>query len=73
MLVVNNTFFTRVISKGEIIMKTEKGAGGPTEVDGEKVAGNFLAHQIPLKNAKTDEKQLKILENWLKSYDWRPE
>lgn len=56
-----------------IIMKTEKGAGGPTEVDGEKVAGNFLAHQIPLKNAKTDEKQLKILENWLKSYDWRPE
>ena len=51
-----------------IIMKTEKGAGGPRFLEGRKVAGNYLAHQIPLKNAKTDEKQLKMLEEWLRSY-----
>lgn len=51
-----------------IIFKSEKGATGPVEVDGQKVAGNFLAHQIPLPLARTDENQLKILEDWLKSY-----
>lgn len=51
-----------------IIMKTEKGETGPKYVKGKKVAGNFLAHQIPLKNAKTDIEELKILEEWLKSY-----
>lgn len=51
-----------------IIMKTEKGAGGPEYVDGQKVAGNYLAHQIPLKRAKTDARELAMLETWLKSY-----
>ena len=53
-----------------IIMKTEKGATGPAYVHGQKVAGNFLAHQIPLKNAKTDKEELSILEAWLKSYNF---
>ena len=51
-----------------IVMKTEKGAGGPKVVHGKKVAGNYLAHQIPLKNAKTDKEELTILEEWLWSY-----
>ena len=51
-----------------IIMKTEKGEGGPRFLDGRKVAGNYLAHQIPLKDAKTDARQLKMLEGWLRSY-----
>ena len=51
-----------------IIFKSEKGATGPVEVDGQKVAGNFLAHQIPLPLVRTNENQLKILEDWLKSY-----
>ena len=51
-----------------IIMKTKKGATGPNFVDGKKVAGNYLSHQIPLKDPKTDEKQLRQLENWLASY-----
>ncbi|MBQ3309470.1 hypothetical protein IJG78_02205 [Candidatus Saccharibacteria bacterium] len=51
-----------------IIMKSEKGYGGPEYVGGQKIAGNFLAHQIPLKNAKTDIRELHILEDWLKSY-----
>ena len=51
-----------------ILMKTEKGNTGPEEVDGHKVAGNYLAHQIPLPFAKTDADQLTQLEEWLKSY-----
>ena len=42
------------------ILKTEKGAGGPNR--------HQDAHQIPLKNPKTDENELKELEAWLKSY-----
>lgn len=51
-----------------IIMKSEKGATGPRCFNGEKIAGNYLAHQIPLKNPKTDEAELHMLEVWLKSY-----
>ena len=51
-----------------LIMKSEKGHTGPRYVNGAKVAGNFLSHQIPLKQAKTDKTELAQLENWLKSY-----
>lgn len=51
-----------------LILRTEKGAGGPNYLDGKKIAGNFLAHQIPLPLAKTDPEQLSMLEDWLKSY-----
>lgn len=50
------------------ILKTEKGATGPKEVNGKKVAGNFLAHQIPLPEAKTNPIELDQLKDWLKSY-----
>ena len=53
-----------------LILKTEKGSGGPSVVNDQKVAGNYLAHQIPLPNVKTDETELKILEEWLKSYNF---
>ena len=53
-----------------LILKTEKGATGPTELHGKKIAGNFLAHQIPLPNAKTDREELKMLTEWLKSYNF---
>lgn len=43
------------------IFKNEKGFGGPNRY--------HMAHQIPLKNPKTDMKELKILEDWLKSYN----
>ena len=42
------------------IMRTEKGFGGPNR--------GHEAHQIPLKNPKTDAGELKILEDWLNSY-----
>lgn len=43
------------------ILKTEKGEGGPNR--------HQLSHQIPLKNPKTDAKELEELEAWLKSYN----
>lgn len=42
------------------VLKTEKGEGGPNRY--------HLAHQIPLKQPKTDSDELKQLEEWLKSY-----
>ena len=42
------------------ILRTEKGFGGPNR--------HHEAHQIPLKNPKTDEEELAKLEEWLKSY-----
>ena len=50
--------------KGELpfyILKTEKGQGGPNS--------HQDAHQVPLKNPKTDEKELAELEGWLMSYN----
>jgi xylulose-5-phosphate/fructose-6-phosphate phosphoketolase len=52
-----------------IIMRTAKGATGPDYLDGAKIAGNYLSHQIPLPLAKTDPEQLNLLEQWLRSYD----
>ena len=50
-----------------IILQTPKGWTGPKEVDGKQIEGTFRAHQIPVEI--NDEKDLKILENWLKSYN----
>ncbi|MDO4978871.1 MAG: hypothetical protein Q4E47_01800 [Candidatus Saccharibacteria bacterium] len=53
-----------------IILKSEKGASGPEEINGKKIAGSQNAHQIPLPNAKTDPTELEALENWLSSYNF---
>lgn len=51
-----------------IIMRTEKGWSGVKELNGNKIEGNCLSHQVVLMEAKTDENQLKLLEDWLRSY-----
>jgi xylulose-5-phosphate/fructose-6-phosphate phosphoketolase len=51
-----------------IIMRTLKGWSGPKELNGNKIEGNCLSHQVVLMEAKTDPKQLQMLEDWLKSY-----
>jgi len=51
-----------------IIMRSLKGWSGVKELNGEKIEGNCLSHQVVLMEAKTDPKQLKMLEDWLKSY-----
>ena len=51
-----------------IIMRTLKGWTGPKELNGQKIEGNCWSHQVVLMEAKTDHNQLKMLEDWLKSY-----
>lgn len=51
-----------------IIMRTLKGWSGVKELNGNKIEGNALSHQVVLMEAKTDQSQLKMLEDWLKSY-----
>lgn len=54
-----------------IIMKTPKGYTGPKELDGVRIEGNCASHQVPLPLAKTDSHQLYLLEEWLKSYNFK--
>jgi xylulose-5-phosphate/fructose-6-phosphate phosphoketolase len=62
----------RVASKlPMIIMRTLKGWTGVKELNGEKVEGNCLSHQVVLTEAKTDETQLRLLNEWLRSYNIR--
>ena len=71
----NNEEFQLALNDAEpgtfIIMRTPKGYTGPEQVDGKKVEGNCFSHQVPLPNAKTDENQLRMLERWLQSYNFK--
>ncbi len=58
-----------------IVLKTPKGWTGvkylkdsKTEGKGEKIEGNASSHQVVGKEAKTDKKELKEVEKWLRSY-----
>jgi len=53
-----------------IIMRTLKGWSGVKYLNGNKIEGNCLAHQVVLAEAKTDPDQLKMLEEWLQSYNF---
>jgi xylulose-5-phosphate/fructose-6-phosphate phosphoketolase len=51
-----------------IILRTPKGWTGPKVVDGKPVEGTWRAHQVPVTDlAKPG--HLKILEDWMKSYN----
>ena len=52
-----------------IIVRSPKGWTGIKELNGTKIEGTFHAHQISL--TPTNEKELKLLEDWFRSY--RPE
>lgn len=53
-----------------LIMRTLKGWTGVKELDGMKIEGNCLSHQVVLNEAKSDENQLQLLNQWLKSYNF---
>jgi xylulose-5-phosphate/fructose-6-phosphate phosphoketolase len=53
-----------------IIMRTQKGWSGVKELNGQKIEGNCLSHQVVLTDAKTNPEQLKQLEDWLRSYNF---
>lgn len=54
-----------------IVLRTPKGWTGPKEVGGHRVENFWRAHQVPLTGVRENPANLKILEDWLRSY--RPE
>jgi xylulose-5-phosphate/fructose-6-phosphate phosphoketolase len=50
-----------------VIFRTLKGWTGPKIVDGKPVEGTWRAHQVPVTDLSKPE-HLKILEDWMKSY-----
>ncbi len=51
-----------------IILRTPKGWTGPKEVDGLPVEGTFRSHQVPVAAVKTNPEHLRLLEEWMRSY-----
>ena len=54
-----------------IILRSPKGWTGPKELDGKPVEGTFRAHQVPLDAVRERPDELRMLEEWMRSY--RPE
>ncbi len=51
-----------------IVLRTPKGWSGPKEIGGHKVEGSWRAHQVPFSDVRGDPARLKLLEDWLRSY-----
>lgn len=54
-----------------IILRSPKGWTGPKVLDGKQIEGTFRSHQVPLGNVRERPDELRMLEEWLRSY--RPE
>ena len=52
-----------------LVVKSPKGWTGPKQVDGVQVEGTSASHQVPAMQAKSNPEHLKILEEWLRSYN----
>jgi xylulose-5-phosphate/fructose-6-phosphate phosphoketolase len=52
-----------------IVLRTPKGWTGPKEINGHKVEGSWRAHQVPFSDVRADPARLKLLEDWLRSYE----
>ncbi|TAN20573.1 MAG: phosphoketolase family protein [Acidobacteria bacterium] len=51
-----------------ILLRTPKGWTGPKEWNGVPIEGTFRAHQVPLKDVRSNPAQLAALETWMRSY-----
>jgi xylulose-5-phosphate/fructose-6-phosphate phosphoketolase len=51
-----------------IILRSPKGWTGPKIVDGQMVENSYRSHQVPISNPSQQTEHLKILEEWLLSY-----
>ena len=51
-----------------LIVRSLKGWTGVKELNGQKIEGNALSHQVVLTEAKSNEEQLHLLNDWLRSY-----
>jgi xylulose-5-phosphate/fructose-6-phosphate phosphoketolase len=51
-----------------IVLRTPKGWTGPKEIGGHKVEGSWRSHQVPFANVRDNPANLKLLEDWMRSY-----
>lgn len=51
-----------------IVLTTPKGWTGPKELGGVKLEGNYASHQVVAAEAGSDPAQLRMVEEWLRSY-----
>jgi xylulose-5-phosphate/fructose-6-phosphate phosphoketolase len=52
-----------------IILRSPKGWTGPKIVDGHQIEDSYRSHQVPLSAPATNKDHLKLLEEWLLSYE----
>jgi xylulose-5-phosphate/fructose-6-phosphate phosphoketolase len=51
-----------------IILRSPKGWTGPREIKGHKVEGSWRSHQVPFADVRDNPANLKLLEDWMRSY-----
>jgi xylulose-5-phosphate/fructose-6-phosphate phosphoketolase len=51
-----------------IVLRSPKGWTGPKAVDGHKVEGTWRAHQVPVSDPAANKNHLKLVEEWMRSY-----
>ena len=52
-----------------IVLRSPKGWTGPKkEITGHKVEGSWRAHQVPISDVRDNPANLKLLEDWMRSY-----
>ena len=51
-----------------IVLRSPKGWTGPKEIRGHKVEGSWRAHQVPFSDVRDNPANLKLLEDWMRSY-----
>lgn len=51
-----------------IVLRSPKGWTGPKEMDGHRIEGYWRSHQVPLAEVHENPEQMRLLEEWLRSY-----
>jgi len=51
-----------------IVLHSPKGWTGPKEIKGHKVEGSWRSHQVPFSDVRDNPANLKLLEDWMRSY-----
>jgi len=51
-----------------IVFRSPKGWTGPKEIRGHKIEGFWRAHQVPFADVRDNPANLKLLEDWMRSY-----
>ncbi len=52
-----------------IVLRAPKGWTGPKEIGGHKIEGSWRAHQVPFSDVRGNPANLKLLRDWLTSYE----